>query len=274
MNKFLTLIFALLITQVTYGQNCSTAKKKRTTRTTSTSTTTTTESSSTSRTSSYQGRTYSNSRSNCSRTYTRSSNCTQPKTMRYVCSTRVCKKEEKITRFALQTGLNAHYTLAPATDNGSATARLTGDGTSATPNTPISLQADAFLGYRFKIGKHKHAIGVWGTGGFRSAGATERLLNQQEVEAAIENGWNDFREIEASLLIGERFRLGTGIGQQRYSDEALGTVRKNYYTSTAGFQLPLSKTVSLNTGMTMLWGKDLQRPALRPSTGVMMNLSK
>lgn len=272
MNKFFILLFALLLTQVTYGQNCSTAKKSCTTAKTRTSTTTSTESNSTSR-QSYHGRTYSNSRGNCTKTYTRSS-CSRTKTMRFVCTTRICEKEEKINRFALQAGLNAHYTLAPAIENGSKTTRLTGDGSQATPNTPVSLQADAFVGYRFKIGKSKHSIGLWGTGGFRSAGATEKLLNQQEVGAAIENGWNDFREIEAGMMIGERFRLGTGIGQQRYTDESLGTVRTNYYTSTAGFQLPLSKTFSLNTGMTMLWGKDLQRPALRPSTGVMMNLSK
>lgn len=272
MNKFFILLFALLLTQVTYGQNCSTAKKNCTTAKTRTSTTTSTESNSTT-SQSYHGRTYSNSRGNCSKTYTRSS-CSRTKTMRYVCSTRVCEKEEKINRFALQAGLNAQYTLAPATDNGANTTNKIGDKTSATPNTPVGFQADAFIGYRFKMGKRKHVIGVWGTGGLRSAGATERLLNQQEVEAVIENGWNDFREIEAGMMIGERFRLGTGIGQQRYTDEALGTVRTNYYTSTAGFQLPLSKTFSVNTGMTMLWGKDLQRPALRPSTGVMMNLSK
>jgi hypothetical protein len=130
----------------------------------------------------------------------------------------------------------------------------------------------AFVGYRFDVKGNKRAnvVGAWGTMGSHSAATLTRLFAKQDLlgDANGTQGNQFFTELEGGFLLKEMFRLSGGKGAQNYINLSGENVQMNYNVATAGLHIPLSRNISWNTSLSMLFGQDFSQYTLRPTSGI------
>lgn len=166
-------------------------------------------------------------------------------------------------RFSLHLGASANYTYG-----------LLGEGFSGYDNSLTDWQVNGFLGYRFDVtGKRKrrkgNLIGVWGTIGMHDQTALNSLFtSQNRVDLADPNQFHEFREMEVGILFKEWFRLSTGVGYQNFTNLGGENITLNYYSTTAGIAMRLTKAFDLTANGTVIYGKDFEQYAFRPSVGL------
>ena len=147
----------------------------------------------------------------------------------------------------------------------------------------VNWQLDGLLG--LSLGRNKSGnrtlLAAFGTFGFTNRTTLRQMLADQNYVtiATSQSAMNNFYRLEGGLLLGEIFRLSTGVGQQMFNEQTLvsgSEVKLNatylqYQSSTAGFQFNVS-SVAVMVNVNFAYGKDLNRTVITPTAGVMFRL--
>ncbi|GAB4424398.1 MAG: hypothetical protein OHK0039_41590 [Bacteroidia bacterium] len=163
-------------------------------------------------------------------------------------------------RLHLQLGGGANYTYG-----------LLGESAATYEPDYLSWQGNGFIGIRLRPGKRRgsNVVGVWGTMGYLTDPALQRLLITQGYSSAPGPGSvNEFGEWEVGVLFHEWFRVSAGRGFQRLTDQNSFDQELSYYSLSTGFSLNLGHNIKWNTTATWLFGEDFSEYAFRPSTGL------
>lgn len=125
-----------------------------------------------------------------------------------------------------------------------------------------------------KRDKSEHIFGVFGRAGFVPKGVLLEILDDQDLTYTLhdENTFNDFKEVEAGVLLGKTLRISAGYGWLNFFAENNANVQLNYYCATAGLSVPVG-VFRINAELTMLKGKDFQTVVYRPSVGLVLHLN-
>jgi hypothetical protein len=102
--------------------------------------------------------------------------------------------------------------------------------------------------------------------------------DQKYITTAIDqNSANNVYNIEGGLLIGEVFRISTGVGQQIFNKQTLvsddgvnfETTYLKYNSTTVGFNFNVS-AVSIIVNCNFQYGQDYTKTVIVPSAGLML----
>lgn len=146
----------------------------------------------------------------------------------------------------------------------------------------LNWQLDGLVGLKLAEGRdrRKTYIGAYGSAGFLNRTTVAALIQDQGLtlsNEAAQNRYNLNYQWEVGILIAEMLRVSTGSGTQYFQNQPIadGTGisadrdHLNYYSSTAGVQLKLG-VVAWTINCNILYGKDLEKTVIRPSTGLML----
>ncbi|MDJ1501490.1 hypothetical protein [Xanthocytophaga agilis] len=144
----------------------------------------------------------------------------------------------------------------------------------------LNWQLDGLVGIKLAESKdHKKTyLGVYGSAGSLNRTTITSMIQDQKftiVNETEQNRYNLHYQWEVGFLIAEVLRVSTGSGTQYFGNQLLansdGTSLQrdhfDYYSSTAGVQLKLG-SVAWTINCNLLYGKDLDRTIVRPSTGL------
>lgn len=143
----------------------------------------------------------------------------------------------------------------------------------------VNGQLDGLLG--ISLGRNKQGnrtlIAAFGTYGLTNRSTLRQMLDDQGyvTAATSQSAQNNFFHLEGGLLLGEIFRISTGVGQQFFNDQTLvsgSSVRTNvsylkYNSTTAGFYLNVS-AVAIMVNANFAYGQDFNHTVLTPSVGL------
>lgn len=148
----------------------------------------------------------------------------------------------------------------------------------------VNWQLDGLLG--ISLGRNKAGnrtlLAAFGTYGFNNRSTLQQIFADQNYVTSptvTQSSTNSFYRLEGGLLLGEIFRISTGVGQQMFDRQPLvrgGTVNTGaeslqFYSSTVGFQFKVS-AVSLMVNVNFAYGQDYDRTVLSPAAGLMFRL--
>ena len=140
----------------------------------------------------------------------------------------------------------------------------------------LNPQFQTFIGIKFDHHKCKsNAVGLWGTFGLHSEDATRTILDAQELTYNVETGSENqgFNEWEVGFLMQEKLRISAGTGNFSFIDANGSEQNIEYYSATTGFMKEVGQNLRLTGTASVLFGKDFQNISLRPSLGLVYNIS-
>ncbi|MEO6905391.1 MAG: hypothetical protein ABI148_03460 [Ginsengibacter sp.] len=145
----------------------------------------------------------------------------------------------------------------------------------------LNWQANGMLGLTIARDKsdHRTMLAGFGSFGMNNASTVSHILEDQKyVTSAIDqNSNNNVYQIEGGLLIGEVFRISTGLGQQIFnkqillSDNGIETEATSlkYNSTTVGFNFNVS-AVAIIINCSFEYGRDFTKTVIKPSAGLML----
>lgn len=145
----------------------------------------------------------------------------------------------------------------------------------------LNWQANGMLG--LTIGRdqndHRTMIAGFGSFGMNNASTMGHILDDQKyiTTALDQNSANNFYQLEGGLLIGEIFRISTGVGQQVFNRQTLANTdgiktevtSLKYNSTTVGFNFNVA-TVAIIINCNFEYGQDFTKTIVVPSAGVML----
>ena len=144
----------------------------------------------------------------------------------------------------------------------------------------LNWQANGMLGLTIARGQsgRRTMIAGYGSFGMNNAETVGNILNDQgyTTTAIDQNSNNNVYKLEGGLLIGEVFRISTGVGQQIFNKQTLvssdginfETTSLKYNSTTVGFNFNVS-TVSIIIDCNFEYGQDYTKTIIVPSAGLM-----
>ncbi len=148
-------------------------------------------------------------------------------------------------------------------------------------NDRLNWQADGMLGLtiaRSQSGRRTMLAG-FGSFGMNNAKTVTHIFEDQgyTTTATDQNSNNNVYQLEGGLLIGEVFRISTGVGQQVFnkqtilSDNGILTQATSlkYNSTTVGFNFNVS-AVAIIINCNFAYGQDYTKTVIKPSAGLML----
>lgn len=145
----------------------------------------------------------------------------------------------------------------------------------------LNWQANGMLGLTIARDQNDHRTMIAGFGSFgmnNSSTVSHILDDQGYITTALnQNSTNNFYQLEAGLLIGEVFRISTGVGQQVFNKQTLTSTdgikpevtSLKYNSTTIGFNFNVS-AVAVIINCNFEYGKDFSKTIVVPSAGLML----
>ena len=122
-------------------------------------------------------------------------------------------------------------------------------------------------------------IAGFGSFGMNNDATVKQIFDDQKyiTTALDQNSNNNVYSIEGGLLIGEVFRVSTGVGQQIFNKQTLlsdngvnfQTTYLKYNSTTVGFNFNVS-AVSIIVDCNFQYGQDYTQTIIVPSAGLML----
>ncbi len=188
---------------------------------------------------------------------------------------RTSQEPPKYQRLTLIAGGGPQYTLDAAGPAFPSVGHEANGLQPATTAQRLNWQGFGFLGYRFNGGyRAPQAFGLFGTYGqftpqaITEVNALQGIVNPLPAQGSVA----DFREIEAGFLIRNWLRLSAGIGEQRFVDDNGLTHSQQYYSTTTGIHLPMSRNLVAFASVTTRFGRDFEAFTFRPNAGLAFQL--
>lgn len=150
-------------------------------------------------------------------------------------------------------------------------------------NNRLNWQANGMLGLTIARDQNDHRTMIAGFGSFgmNNASTLSNILNDQHyvTTALDQSSTNNFYQLEAGLLIGEVFRISTGVGQQVFNKQTMvntstteiktGVTSLKYNSTTVGFNFNVA-AVAIVVNCNFEYGKDFTKTIVVPSAGLML----
>ena len=148
-------------------------------------------------------------------------------------------------------------------------------------NDRLNWQANGMLGLTIARDQNDHRTMLAGFGSFgmNNASTVNHILDDQGYlsTALNQNPTNNFYQLEGGLLIGEVFRISTGVGQQVFNQQTLTSNNEiksditylKYNSTTIGFNFNVS-AVAIIINCNFEYGQDFTKTVIVPSAGVML----
>lgn len=146
----------------------------------------------------------------------------------------------------------------------------------------LNWQANAMLGLTIARDKsdHRTMLAGFGSFGMNNASTVSHILDDQGyVSTALnQNSSNNVYQIEGGLLIGEVFRISTGVGQQVFNKQTIASdngiqfeaTSLKYNSTTVGFNFNVS-AVAIIINCNFQYGQDYTKTVVVPSAGLMLH---
>ncbi|HZW65755.1 MAG TPA: hypothetical protein VFF23_08720, partial [Hanamia sp.] len=122
-------------------------------------------------------------------------------------------------------------------------------------------------------------IAGFGSFGMNNDETVKQIFEDQKyiTTATDQNSANNVYNIEGGLLIGEVFRVSTGVGQQIFNKQTLvsddgvnfETTYLKYNSTTLGFNFNVS-AISVIINCNFQYGQDYTKTVIVPSAGLML----
>jgi len=148
-------------------------------------------------------------------------------------------------------------------------------------NDRVNFQVNGMLGLTLATDKQgrKTRIAAFGGLGFNNRETMNNIFADQGYQPILtdQQQSNNFYLLEGGLIIVDKFRISTGVGQQNFQQQALlgpdGQLRGNtsslqYNSTTVGFIFNLNP-FALNLNCNIASGKDFEKTVITPSAGLM-----
>lgn len=148
-------------------------------------------------------------------------------------------------------------------------------------NDRLNWQANGMLGLTIARDQNDHRTMLAGFGSFgmNNSKTVGHILDDQGfVSTALnQNSTNNFYQLEGGLLIGEVFRISTGVGQQIFNKQTLVSTdgikpeitSLKYNSTTVGFNFNVS-AVAIVINCNFEYGQDFTKTLVVPSAGLML----
>lgn len=145
----------------------------------------------------------------------------------------------------------------------------------------LNWQANGMLGLTIARDQngHRTMIAGFGSFGMNNSSTVSHILDDQGyiTTALDQNSTNNFYQLEAGLLIGEVFRISTGVGQQVFNKQTLTSTdgikpeitSLKYNSTTVGFNFNVA-AVAVIINCNFEYGKDFSKTIVVPSAGLML----
>lgn len=127
---------------------------------------------------------------------------------------------------------------------------------------------------------HRTMLAGFGSFGMNSASTMDHIFADQGYVAipGNQNSSNNFYQLEGGLLIAEVFRISTGVGQQVFNKQVIGSengidleaTSLKYNSTTVGFNFNVS-AVSIILNCNFEYGQDYKKTVIVPSAGLMFH---
>lgn len=180
------------------------------------------------------------------------------------------KAQDRNSGIAVSIGAAANYYYGPGDEN-----------FGKYDHERLNWQANGMLGLTIARDKngHRTMIAGFGSFGMNNASTLGHILDDQGfvTTALNQNSSNNFYQLEAGLLIGEVFRISTGVGQQVFNKQTLastdgikaGITSLQYNSTTVGFNFNVA-AVAVIINCNFEYGKDFTKTVVVPSAGLML----
>lgn len=148
-------------------------------------------------------------------------------------------------------------------------------------NDRLNWQANGMLGLTIARdhNDHRTMIAGFGSFGMNNGSTVNHILDDQGylTSALSQNSTNNFYQLEGGLIIGEVFRISTGVGQQVFNQQTLTSTNEikgditslKYNSTTIGFNFNVS-AVAIIINCNFEYGQDFTRTVVVPSAGLML----
>ena len=149
-------------------------------------------------------------------------------------------------------------------------------------NTRLNWQATGVLGLTIARdhNDHRTMIAGFGSFGMNNGSTVDNILDDQgyQTTALNQNSTNNFYQLEGGLLIGEVFRISTGVGQQVFNQQTISSTNETktnitslkYNSTTIGFNFNVS-AVAIIINCNFEYGQDFTKTIVIPSAGLMLH---
>lgn len=180
------------------------------------------------------------------------------------------QNSHKKSGVAISVGAAANYYYGPGDEN-----------FGSFDHNRLNWQANAMLGLTIARDGNDHRTMIAGFGSFgmnNSSTIGNILADQGYVTTELnQNSTNNFYQLEGGLLIGEVFRISTGVGQQVFNRQDLVSTdgikpqvtSLKYNSTTVGFNFNVS-AVSIIINCNFEYGQDFSKTIVVPSAGLML----
>jgi hypothetical protein len=148
-------------------------------------------------------------------------------------------------------------------------------------NDRLNWQINGMLGLTIARGEsgRRTMIAGFGSFGMNNDKTVKNIFDDQGyITSAIDqNSNNNVYQLEGGLLIGEVFRISTGVGQQIFNKQTLlsddgvnfETTSLKYNSTTVGFNFNVS-AVAIIINCNFEYGQDYTKTVIVPSAGLML----
>lgn len=146
----------------------------------------------------------------------------------------------------------------------------------------LNWQANGMLGLTIARDKsdHRTMLAGFGSFGMNNSSTVSHILDDQGyiTTALNQNSNNNVYQIEGGLLIGEVFRISTGVGQQVFNKQTIASddgiqfqaTSLKYNSTTVGFNFNVS-AVAIIINCNFQYGQDYTKTVVVPSAGLMLH---
>lgn len=146
----------------------------------------------------------------------------------------------------------------------------------------VNWQANGMLGLTIARDKsdHRTMLAGFGSFGMNNASTVSHILDDQGyvTTALSQNSNNNVYQVEGGLLIGEVFRISTGVGQQVFNKQTIASdngiqfqaTSLKYNSTTVGFNFNVS-AVAIIINCNFQYGQDYTKTVVVPSAGLMLH---
>ncbi|HSN07564.1 MAG TPA: hypothetical protein VLS85_00935 [Hanamia sp.] len=148
-------------------------------------------------------------------------------------------------------------------------------------NDRLNWQINGMLGLTIARSEsgHRTMLAGFGSFGMNNAKTVSHIFDDQGyvTTATDQNSNNNVYQLEGGLLIGEVFRISTGVGQQIFNKQTItssdGLITQatslKYNSTTVGFNFNVS-AVAIIINCNFEYGQDYTKTVIIPSAGLML----
>lgn len=145
----------------------------------------------------------------------------------------------------------------------------------------LNWQANGMLGLTIARDKsgHRTMLAGFGSFGMNTGETVNHIFDDQGYVtlSPFQNSSNNVYSIEGGLLIGEVFRISTGVGQQVFNKQTIASdngiqfeaTSLKYNSTTVGFNFNIS-AVAVIINCSFEYGQDFTKTVIVPSAGLML----